>query len=115
MGLEKSWTDGWLQNFQCTLTFGNEARRCSERQGQHRARRVSNGRAEDDGNVERGEDTLGDISNRRAVRNRRIALGEITEHDAAYIIEFASMLEMEQNAIHLIRLHATIFEDEERA
>src|SRR5439155_3070214 len=106
--------DCWLRKLQFTATFGNEEGGYTKRQCQQRTRGVADGRSEDDGHVERGENALRDFANGRTIRNRRFALWKIAENDAPDIFELAGVFEMEQNTIDLVRLHASIFENDDR-
>src|SRR5207249_2611730 len=54
------------------------------------------------------------FANGRTIRNRRFALWKIAENDAPDIFELAGVFEMEQNTIDLVRLHASIFKNDDR-
>src|SRR5271163_3037842 len=106
-----SWGARGLEDFEAPAAFSRKARGNAERQRQHSARRVADGRAPNDGDTKRLQNTARDVP-RRFVAGRRVALRELAENDSGETAQCAGLHQVHQDAIHLIGLHEEVLENE---
>src|SRR5271157_247201 len=87
----------------------------AKRDCEHGPLGMANRHAVNDGHTERAEDALADFGNRGAAGHGRLAIGEIAEQYTLHVLQLTRLRQMSQSAIHLVRLHAAIFQNEDGA
>src|ERR1700688_3744130 len=107
--------NGRFENFQRAFTFGNQLWPNAEGKSEHRALRVSNGSAVNERNLQKPQDFFADFANRWTAGSGGLAIREIAEENARNLLELPRLAQMTKRAIHLVRLHSAIFEDQDGA
>src|SRR5260370_3575715 len=75
---------------------------------------MAEGGSKPDGNAEGAQNSRANFANARSPGHGRFALWKISQNDPTHTLKFSGLLQMHQDAIHLIRPHRAVFEDQDR-
>src|SRR5260370_37994195 len=75
---------------------------------------MPDGGSKHDRNAERPQNSRANFANAGSPGHGRFALWKISQNDPTHVFKFSGLLQMHQNAIHLIRPHRAVFENQDR-
>src|SRR5260370_42288901 len=74
---------------------------------------MPDGSAKHDGHAERPQNSRANLSHTRSPSDGRFAFWKVPEHDPAHAFKFSSLLQVHQDAIHLVGPHRAVFENQD--
>src|SRR6266436_322964 len=103
-----------FKEFQCAFTIRVQTRLNAQRYRKHGPHRMPDGGAKHDWNAERPQNSRANFANARSPGHGRFALWKISQHNPADSFKLSRLLQVHQDAIHLVRPHRAVFENQDR-